>query len=224
MACGQFTSPTGKSQIERVPVGTVFSRWTVIGIPYKKPSERKYVACRCQCGAEKDISVADLLYGQTHSCGCLQRERAAAYQYRHGDAYAKLYYVWKNIRERCSKPTSKAYKDYGGRGIRVCDEWQQDYATFREWAMANGYRQGLAIDRIDTNGNYCPENCRWVTSLVNNRNRRQHHYVTAFGETKLLVEWVEDPRCSVCYNTLHGRIIEWEWEPEKAISTPSRRR
>jgi hypothetical protein len=102
----------------------------------------------------------------------------------------------------------------------MCAEWRSSFVAFREWAMSNGYADGLEIDRRENDGPYAPDNCRWVTHSKNCRNRRSNVLVTAFGETKTVIEWGEDPRCSVAYQTLRQRIQKYGWDPERAITTP----
>lgn len=132
--------------------------------------------------------------------------------------YDRLYSCWATMRRRCSDPTSISWKNYGGRGIVVCSEWEQ-VQHFIEWALANGYRRGLQIDRIDVNGPYSPENCRWVTRKANLNNTRVNVRVTAFGETRTVAEWASDPRCLVEYDTLYSRIQVLGWNPERALMT-----
>lgn len=107
---------------------------------------------------------------ETKSCGCSHG------LLRHGEKknHTKLYYVWKEMRWRCHHSQNKSYKYYGGRGVHVCDEWRYDYSNFRRWALINGYKEGLTIDRIDNYSGYHPNNCRWVTQSVNNKNKRIH--------------------------------------------------
>jgi hypothetical protein len=120
-------------------------------------------------------------------------------------AQSKLYRVWAWMLSRCRNPNVIGWKNYGGRGIRVCDEWRT-FAPFAAWAETNQYAPGLELDRKDNDGDYCPANCRWVSRIVNARNKRTSRKVTAFGESKTLAEWAEDPRCTVAYHALKKRL------------------
>lgn len=122
------------------------------------------------------------------------------------------------MKKRCLNPNSVYYHNYGGRGITICDDWLE-YAPFSEWAKANGYEKGLEIDRINNDDNYYPENCRFVTRSINGRNKRDNNVITAWSETKCLVEWSEDPRCRVSADLI-GERIKKGYSPEDAISIP----
>lgn len=118
----------------------------------------------------------------------------------HGMSRTPLYAVWQNMKERCERTGNRDYKYYGGKGIEVCDDWHNS-SSFFKWALGNGYQLGLKIDRIDNNGNYCPENCRFVNHKTNCRNRRNTVFFTLMGDTKSVAEWCE--LLSVCRGTVH---------------------
>ncbi len=125
------------------------------------------------------------------------------------------------MKSRCCCETDDNYHRYGARGIRICNEWLNDFLIFRNWALNNGYEDNLTIHRVDNNGNYCPENCMWADNFIQMRNTRLNHKLTAFGETKCISEWLEDTRCKVKSNTtLLGRILVYKWDNEKALTTP----
>lgn len=139
--------------------------------------------CKCDCGNEKEIPSSDLRNGHSTSCGCLHRKMIGDLNRKHNLANkcGRIYQVWKSIKYRCNNPNNKSFKNYGGRGIKVCDEWQNNFLLFYNWAIDNGYKEEklsnglnrLTIDRIDNDGNYEPNNCRWVTNLENARNKKR---------------------------------------------------
>lgn len=137
----------------------------------------------------------------------------------HGYSRELLYGVWLSMRNRCHNKFVEKYADYGGKGIEVCPEWRASYLPFRRWAMENGYRHGLQIDRIDNTGNYTPANCRWVTAQQQQNNRSNTKFIEAFGERKSRADWVRDPRCQVNFATLRARLKRG-WPTEKAITQP----
>lgn len=131
----------------------------------------------------------------------------------------RLYVIWLRMNQRCNSPTDNRYKYYGGRGISVCKDWSFDYALFREWAMVAGYADHLTLDRIDNNGNYCPENCRWVDKKTQANNRSTNRIIKYQGERHTLSEWAEITKISWC--TIRARI-ERGWDVERALTTPVR--
>lgn len=123
------------------------------------------------------------------------------------------------MKSRCYNITSDRYNDYGGRGIIVCDEWKNDFQEFYNWAMDNGYQDELTIDRIDVNGNYGPDNCRWISMKEQSRNKRNNRLYTINGETYCLIDWCE--RLNLNYNSMIARLNRG-WPIEKALFTPVR--
>ena len=149
-----------------------YGRWTVIADKGYNKSHHKLLLCRCDCGTERIIQEGNLKECRTRSCGCLRKEVSTARSTTHGKSNTRLFKIWMNIRNRCVRCTASDYKYYGGRGISVCNEWANSFEAFYSWAVSNGYEEHLTIDRIDVNGNYCPENCRWVTMKVQSQNKR----------------------------------------------------
>lgn len=201
-------------------VGKQFNDLTVIGLKHE-PKRWKWI-CRCKCGSIKSYLPKKILTGNTKSCGCAKAERCRKmtemYRIKHNGRSERLYHIWRGIKQRCLNETGKDYKNWGGRGISVCDEWRDDYAAFREWAEKSGYEEHLTIDRIDVNGNYCPENCRWITQKEQCRNKRKTVYVEYNGERKPLVEWCEE--LGLKYRTIYGRIHSRGWTVERSFEEP----
>lgn len=221
----------------RAKKGDVFGKLTLIGQPfyvrYMKNQSRNQRdtmgVFQCRCG---NLVIANLEYvtlQQTKSCGChrLQLLRNGR-RWTHRKSNTHLHHTWHMMKSRCMDPNQPSYPNYGGRGITVSEEWQHDFMSFYNWAMSSGYSPELHIDRINNDGNYEPGNCRFVTCLENQRNRRDTVQVTAWGETKPLAAWAEDQRCKVTYQQLWGRLRGAKyihgWIPEEAISMPLRTR
>lgn len=166
---------------------------------------RTYWECVCDCGSVVDIRQDQLKSGTTRSCGCLKidQDRKNLDQRTHGDSGERLYKIWLGMKARCNNPNVECYPRYGGRGIKVCDSWNEDYTIFKEWALKNGYSDDLTIDRIDNLGDYGPENCRWATNKEQANNRRTTNKVEHKGETMSLMELSEKTGAS--YSALKVR-------------------
>lgn len=150
-----------------VKVGFQKDGLTVIGHLFRFGGRGYGAVCECECGRIAFAQVNSLLSGGTVSCGC---RRA-----KHGASHKKLYYIWRAMRSRCYLPADGNYKRYGARGITVCDEWRESYTAFEKWAMANGYKDGLSIDRKKNQQPYCPENCQWITRASNSSKKAADH-------------------------------------------------
>lgn len=144
--------------------------------------------CICDCGQHVIVPTSSLLSGHTQSCGCLQSEVQSARNRTHGGANSRLYKEYRNMKSRCNNPSATGYMYYGGRGISVCNEWMDSFEAFRDWSLHNGYKDDLTIDRIDTNGNYSPSNCRWTTYGQQARNTRRNRYVYLKGRRMVLAD------------------------------------
>jgi hypothetical protein len=175
-------------------IGEHYGRLEVISLCNETTTGgRRLWLCKCECGNFTKATRSHLINGGAKSCGCMRKEcseKLAASQRKHGMFGKRIYTIWQQMKDRCYNQNNNGYKDYGGRGIKVCNEWHNS-TNFFEWALANGYNDNLTIDRIDVNGNYEPSNCRWVTMKVQDRNRRNTIFITFNGETKSLAEWCE---------------------------------
>lgn len=141
--------------------------------------------CICDCGCETTVKAGNLRSGHTTSCGCFKKRRIHETQSIHMQSHKRLYNVWTSMKARCQNPHSAFFRHYGGRGIEICKEWKDDYQAFHQWAMENGYDPKAkfgecTIDRIDTDGNYCPQNCRWTDMKTQRHNRRDSYRGGAF--------------------------------------------
>lgn len=177
-------------------IGLRFGRLTVIKLDHVKQLRRKfyYYLCQCDCGNTCIILKSSLLNGLTRSCGCYNNEIRAKHmrlRAKHHLTDTRLYGIWEKMRGRCYCISNPDYSKYGGRGITICNEWKNDFKIFYDWAMSNGYREDLTIDRINVNGNYEPNNCRWATHKEQQRNRRNNRLIKYKGETHCLFEWAE---------------------------------
>jgi len=204
--------------------GQRFGRLMVLYDTGERKNRNVVWHCRCDCGNELDVRSGDLVSIHTTSCGCYQRQRAAEVNTVHGmtreETFHSIYWAWCSMLQRCENPDNKGYKNYGFRGIKVCDEWHK-FIPFCDWALANGWQKGLQLDRINNNGNYEPCNCRWATPQENNRNRRNNHMITFAGKTQCLAAWSDDT--GIGYFTLRNRINRDRWPIERALTEPIKR-
>lgn len=188
--------------------GQTFSRLTVISrAPNLRPGATRW-NCVCTCGNTLIVEGSLLKNGKTQSCGCLHREAAAktgAASATHGEGgKTRLYRIWSNMKTRCENKHNKNYARWGSRGVYVCDEWRSSYTAFRDWAKVNGYSDGYSLDRIDNNGAYSTENCRWVSAKAQARNTRKNKFIEYKGYKKCIAEWAE--YFGVPYMTLYNRL------------------
>ena len=180
--------------------GQKFNKLKIISLHHKrlyinpKTNKKKYkefYLCKCDCGNEIVVYKDNLKRNHTTSCGCYKNEMRIKSHTKHGMEGSRIYKIWQGIKKRCYRKSFSKYNCYGGRGITVCNEWKNDFMSFYKWAMANGYKDNLSIDRIDVNGNYEPSNCRWATQKEQMRNTRRNKFIEYGGKVHCVSEWAE---------------------------------
>lgn len=184
----------------------------------KSPSTRWI--CLCDCGKHTIAYSFQLKNDQKRSCGCSRVADQRQSVSKHGGRNTRLYRTWANMKQRTENPNHIAYPNYGGRGIKVCDEWKSSFENFRDWALKAGYTDDLTIDRIDVNGNYEPSNCRWLTKQEQNRNQRSNVIIEYNGVRQTMSEWAA--QIGVSEAAIHRRINVLHWSVERALSTPAK--
>lgn len=167
-----------------VSVGEKYNKLTVL-----KVNNCNDVLCQCECGKVVKTTAWRLTSGNTKSCGCYKLVALNKRITKHGLARHPLHKTWNNIKSRCYNPKATKYQYYGGKGVVVCDEWRDDFQKFFDWSIANGWRPGLTIDRINGDGDYAPQNCRWVDYKTQNNNLSCNHLITWNGETRSVYDW-----------------------------------
>lgn len=177
--------------------------------------------CVCECGNFIETQEGHLRSGHTKSCGCLQRDISSQYHIKHNKCDTRLYNTWCNMKKRCYAVKFKDYRNYGGRGIKVCDEWLNDFMSFYDWSMNNGYKECLSIDRIDVNGNYEPSNCRWATMKQQSRNTRRNNIVTFNNVSHCVTDWCD--LLGIKRNTVYKRL-SYGWNMHEALGLVKRGR
>lgn len=198
-------------------VGQRFGRLTVISKAGAIGTSSMRWNCVCDCGNKTVVYGHFLKSGHTQSCGCLAFEAIGERSRKHGMVDTRLYSIWHGMKKRCLDANDANYFRYGGRGICICAEWQSDFKNFADWALNNGYTDELTIDRIDNDGNYCPENCRWVAPSVQCNNKSNNRLVTANGQTHTVSEWSKI--LSINDSTLCARL-DRGWSDEETINKP----
>lgn len=206
---GQFEDLTGRR----------FGRLTVLsrGEDYVSPKGYRNATwnCLCDCGSLVNVRGCNIRTGASQSCGCIRADHPN--RRTHGMKGTRLYGIWKGIKDRCLNARSESYRDYGGRGVGICDEWINSFESFRGWSLCNGYRDDLSIDRIDVNGNYEPSNCRWSTAEAQANNKRNNHLLTFDGRTQTISQWAKETGISP--GKIKDRINKCGWSVEKTLTT-----
>lgn len=181
--------------------GQRFNRLTVLSFHHKK-DKREYYLCKCDCGKEKIVNKTELVRGKVKSCGCLRKENCA--NRSHNMSYSRIYRTWTNMKARCYNKKDERYRLYGYRGISICDEWRKNFLSFYNWAIGNGYKNNLQIDRINNNGNYEPSNCRWADRKTQCRNKQKNIFLCYNGKTCCISEWAE--KLGINKGTIRARL------------------
>lgn len=198
--------------------GQKFIRLKVLNRAENTPAGKAQWFCECECNQKIIIVRGEhLRSGHTTSCGCIQKENASKAQTVHSKSHSRIYGIWASLKKRTQNGNNKNFKDYGGRGITVCEEWEADFRAFYEWAISNGYADNLTIDRTDNNKGYSPDNCRWITRKKQCNNKRNNSRITFRGQTKTLSEWADE--AGIQRLTLLMRLRRG-WSIEKALTTP----
>ena len=152
-------------------------------------NNRAYYHCKCECGGEITTRSDSLTSGKTRSCGCLVEKNSFVSNLKHNSSYTRLYNIYHKMKGRCYNENDDRYHRYGGRGITICEEWLEDYKAFESWSLENGYSDELSIDRIDNDGNYEPDNCRWATNIEQMNNTSRNFKVESDGVIMTLTEY-----------------------------------
>lgn len=213
--------PTPIPDGRRDLTGQVFGRWTVLRFAeIRGPQRTAFWLCRCECGTQRMVSTAQLCrrYAASKSCGCLRMDTIT--KHGHSDAAkprrTRTYRTWMGMTRRCRDANCPAFHNYGGRGIKVCQRWRESFVAFLE-DMGECPSNLHSIERIDNDGDYCPENCRWATMAEQRRNSRQNLFLEYRGETLTLTDWAR--RLGMPKSTLFGRL-KMGWSVEAALTSP----
>ena len=190
--------------------GQKFNLLTPIRIAQRNPLKWE---CKCDCGNIAYVSAKNIIHGHQKSCGCLSHVGNP----KHNQSRTRVYRIYAKIKRRCFVADDIAYPKYGGRGITMCDEWKNSFVAFSKWAYSNGYRDDLSIDRIDNDGNYCPENCRWANRFDQANNKGNNLKYNYEGKTQTLAQWCKEKNMN--YNAVWYRLSKG-WKFEDAITKP----
>lgn len=208
-------------------IGEKFGQLTVLKTDHLTPrynpngslkGHRIFYLCQCTCGNTIVVNRDYLLQSREPSCGCVSKDNQRRAKITHNLSSHRLYNIYHKIIARCYKSNNKSYKDYGARGIIMDKGWKKDFVSFYNWAINNGYQDNLSLDRIDVNGNYEPSNCRWVTSKIQNNNKRSNFMVTIYNRTQTLSEWCTEKGLN--YNVVLSRLSRG-WSLEDAMTSTS---
>ena len=226
-SCGKCRKRNTSYELEQRitnSIGMKFGKLTIIGVSHKNGSGKNYAKCKCECGNIIDVLPNSLFNNESKSCGCSKlnnpmlanNKSTSSGNYKDGRTKHLLYGTWKQMINRCENPKSKHYDRYGGRGIKVCEEWR-DFWSFVKWSDSIGGKpNGYTLDRIDNDGNYCPENCRWADWGTQMSNKSSNRYITYNGKTQTIHQWSID--IGLNEQTLTNRINRG-WSIERSLTT-----
>ena len=202
-----------------INIGDKVGHLTIVSMSNKTDSrKRKFYECLCDCGNVITVRYDTLNQNNTErNCGCVSTNLLRKNSYKHGMSHSRIYGIWDSMVCRCSTKTSGSYKNYGGRGISVCEDWKNSFSNFYNWAVENGYKDNLTIDRIDVNGNYCPSNCRWISMKKQQNNKTNNRIISFNGEQHTMTEWGEITGIKE-YN-IYNRLQDG-WSVEDALTKP----
>jgi hypothetical protein len=198
------------------PIGQKYGKWKVIKRAGKQGKQPTWL-CVCECGNEGIVPSYNLKAGRSTNCGCVRKETLRKMNTTHDHSGSRIHNIWMGMKFRCYNTSGMNYKDYGGRGIEMCEEWKEEFTSFYEWSIENGYNDDLTIDRKNNDLGYTPSNCHWTDRKKQANNQRKNHYIKYMGEVKTLAEWCE--QLNLNYSTIKRRIYRG-WDVEKAFSTP----
>lgn len=196
------------ASIDYTIIGKHFGRLIVLDFDHMGKHGESYWLCECTCPKHNKLIVSrsSLIKRHTVSCGCYKSDLQRKLKTTHGEHNSRLHNIWGNMKQRCSNKNNTNYQLYGERGIDICDEWYDDFEAFRNWSVSNGYSDNLTLDRIDNDGYYCPDNCRWVDHYTQMNNTRKTRHIIYNGETHSISEWARI--LNVSYNLLYYRLIK----------------
>ena len=199
-------------------IGHRFGQLVVVKeLPANKHGEVVWL-CNCDCGNTHIATSYNLLRGRTTKCKKCMFVQIAKANTTHGGKPKRLHEIYTNMKTRCHNPNYELWNRYGGRGISICREWEESFVAFRDWALNNGYSDDLQLDRIDNDGDYCPENCKWSDRVEQANNRRTNRILVLHGQKDTMANWAR--RTGLPYWLIQNRLDKHGWSEERTLTTP----